>query len=44
MNILQVLCQASLIVGLTACSSSANKEESTSTNIKGVKSEKFFKM
>lgn len=42
MNILQVLCQASLIVGLTACSSSANKKNTLTK--KGVKSENFFNM
>ncbi len=37
MNILQMLCKSTLIIGLTACSSSASKEENKSTNIKGEK-------
>jgi hypothetical protein len=42
MNILQMLCKSSLIIGLTACSSSANKKNTLTK--KGVKSEKFFNM
>ena len=37
MNILQMLCKSTLIIGLTACSSSASKEENKSINIKGEK-------
>jgi len=37
MNILHMLCKSTLIIGLTACSSSASTEENTSTNIKGEK-------
>ncbi len=33
MNILQMLCKFSLIIGLTACSSSASKEENKSTKM-----------
>jgi hypothetical protein len=43
MNILQMLCKSTLIIDLTECSSSTNKEKNTSTK-KGVKSEKFFNM
>ncbi|WP_373073160.1 hypothetical protein [Sulfurimonas sp.] len=34
MNILQMLCKSSLIIGLTACSSSASKEENNHLEIK----------
>lgn len=36
-NILQIFWKSTLIISLSACSSSANKEENTSINIKGEK-------